>query len=1108
MRYMHFILLLLIISCSDTKKSSLVNNNDLLSSKNLLFTKLKSSHSNLNFANSLTETDTLNYFTYPYIYMGGGVAVGDINNDGFDDIFFTGNMVKNKLYLNKGNMVFEDISTSSNILGDDRWYTGATMADVNGDGYLDIYVSVAGQSKNLKFKENQLYINNGDLTFTEKSSNYGLNDSGQSVNATFFDYDNDGDLDAYIANYPITPFQSTTLNYLQYMNYVSDSTTDKLYRNDGDKFTDVTDVSGVKQYNLSLSVTAADFNKDGWQDLYVSSDFNSPDSFYINNKDGTFTNKIHSSFGHTSFYGMGVDVADFNNDLNLDILQMDMDAASNRRSKANMASMNPQLFKDIEKAGFKTQFMQNSLQLQTGLDKNKLPVYSEISRLAGVSSTDWSWGPLLADFDNDGFKDIFISNGTRREINNKDYFNKINKEKRHKDSLLLKTKNIPTEPIQNFIFRNNGDLTFQNMTDEWGLEEKSFSNGCAYADFDNDGDLDLVVNNIDSEISLYQNNLSNSCFLQLNLKGDGKNKFGLGSKISIYAKDLKQYVELTQTRGFQSSVPPKVYFGLNKNITKIDSLIVDWPNGKFQKLLNVEINQFLDIDISLAKDKNLFVKEKHNTFFNSHIDPLFVYKHKENVYDDFKNEVLLPHKTSNFGPGISVGDLNGDLLDDVFIGAAIGYPSGLFFQSSDGNFIQQKTRILIDDLKFEDMDSLIFDADSDGDNDIYIVSGGNEYNMNSSNLQDRLYINDGSGNFKKSQTALPNFFNSGGRVYSNDFDKDGDLDLFITGRLLPKNYPYPANSVILENISSKGNVKFKDITNKVAPSLNKLGLATSANFTDINNDGWDDLIVVGEWMPIKVFINSNGNNFIDKTKEFGLTDTNGWWFSIKSADFDKDGDQDFIVGNLGLNYKYKATQDQTFDIYFNDFDGNKKNDIVLSYFNDGEKYPVRGRQCSSQQIPSLKKKFKDYDSFSKATLDDIYGSKLNKSLHYQVKSFSSIYLENKNGKFITHDLPIQTQSSPTNQILIKDFNSDGHLDVLLAGNLYSSEVETPRADAGIGSLLFGNSKGDFNFVNYEESGLCIGGDVKDIDFLKSKKNKYIIVAKNNDFLQFVKLNNN
>ena len=646
------------------------------------------------------------------------------------------------------------------------------------------------------------------------------------------------------------------------------------------------------------------------------------------------------------------------------------------------------------------------------------------------------------------------------------------------------------------------------MTDEWGFEEKSFSNGCAYADFDNDGDLDLVVSNIDSEISLYQNNLSNSSFLQLNLKGEGKNKFGLGSKVSIYGKDLKQYVELTQTRGFQSSVSPKVYFGLNKNVTQIDSLIVDWPNGKFQKLINVKINQILDVDISGAEVKSLSAKKKKNTFFSSYVDPLFVYKHKENVYDDFKNEVLLPHKTSNFGPGISVGDLNGDLLDDVFVGAAIGYPSGLFFQSSDGNFIQQKTRILIDDLKYEDMDSLIFDADNDGDNDIYIVSGGNEYNMNSPNLQDRLYINDGNGNFVKSQSALPKFFTSGGRVYSNDFDKDGDLDLFITGRLLPKSYPYPANSVILENISSKGNAKFKDITNKAAPFFNKLGLATSASFADINNDGWDDLIVVGEWMPIKVFINNKGENFIDKTKDFGLSDTNGWWFSIKSADFDADGDQDFIVGNLGLNYKYKATQNQTFDIYFNDFDGNKKNDIVLSYFNDGKKYPVRGRQCSSQQIPSLKKKFKDYDSFSKATLDDVYGSKLNKSLHYQVKSFSSIYLENKNGKFITHDLPIEAQTSPANQILVKDFNFDGHLDVLLAGNLYSSEVETPRADAGVGSLLCGNSKGAFTFVDYEESGLCIGGDVKDIEFLNSKKNKYVIVAKNNDFLQFVKLNNN
>lgn len=1110
MKLVYFIFFsFLLFSCKENNHSDYIDFVDDGSVK--IFEKKDSNISKLIFSNSLKETDSLNYFTYPYIYMGGGVAVGDINNDGLDDIFFTGNMVKNKLYLNKGNLVFEDISVKSNTEGDNRWYTGVTMADVNGDGWLDIYVSVAGQSKNLDFKRNELYINNRDLTFTESASKFGLDDAGQSVNATFFDYDNDGDLDVYVANYPVTPFQTSTYQYLLFMNNVSDSTTDHLYRNDGEIFTKVTKEAGVMQYNLSLSAVAADFNKDGWQDLYVSSDFNSPDSYYINNRDGTFSNLIEKSFAHTSFYGMGVDIADFNNDGYLDILQMDMDAASNRRSKANMASMNPQLFKDIKKAKFKTQFMQNSLQLQTAVNESKMPVYSEISRLAGVSSTDWSWGPLFADFDNDGYKDIFISNGTRREINNKDYFNKINKEKRHIDSLLVKTLNIPTEPVSNFLFKNSGDLTFKDVSKKWGISEKTFSNGCAYSDFDNDGDLDLVVNNIDGEVSLYENTVSDSNFLNVQITADNKNPFGLGSKISLFSNNNLQYQEITTTRGFQSSVSPKAHFGLGSDSMTIDSLVVVFPDLTSRTLKNISTNQFLKInqETSNSSKPNSLIVSKNKTLFDSFVPNLFDYKHKENVYDDFKYEVLLPHKTSNFGPGVSVGDLNGDGLDDVFVGAAASYPSGMFFQKSDGTFVQQKTKVLINDLRHEDMHSVIFDADNDGDNDIYIVSGGNEFDFTSPLLQDRLYVNDGFGNFTKSEVALPRMISSGSRAYTIDFDKDGDLDLFIGGRLVPKNYPYPANSYLLENVSAKGKPKFKNVTQEKASFFNKFGLVTSAEVADINSDGWEDLVVVGEWMPIKILINNKGKEFIDKSSSFGLDDaTRGWWFSVKSADFDKDGDLDFIVGNLGENYKYKATESETFDIYFNDFDGNKQNDIVLSYYNNGEKYPVRGRECSSQQIPSIKKKFKDYDSFSTATLEDVYGSKLERSLHYQVKSFASIYLENKGGSFKSYKLPKIAQLSPVNQILINDFNNDKNLDILLAGNLYASEVETPRADAGVGCVLLGNSKGEFSPINYFESGLLINNDTKDMTLLRSKDSTYIVVTKNNDFLDFIKLNNN
>ncbi|WP_299129108.1 FG-GAP-like repeat-containing protein [uncultured Winogradskyella sp.] len=1068
-----------------------------------IFFQLKPEDTNINFENTLVENDTLNYFTYPYIYMGGGVSAGDINNDGLTDLFFTGNRVENKLYLNNGNLQFKDITIDSGIKGDKRWYTGTVMADVNGDGLMDIYCLVAGQSGN---KKNQLFINKGDNTFEEQAASFGLDDEGNSVDATFFDFDNDGDLDVYVANYPITPFEYNSYNYKMRMDRVTALETDNLYRNDGSRFTKITEASGVKLYSLSLSVTASDLNEDGWPDLYISNDFGTPDCLYINQKDGTFENEIKNATAHTSFYGMGVDIADFNNDGHFDIVQMDMDAASNRRSKANMASMNPELFSNLERVGFHYQFMQNALQLNSGYNHKGIPKFKDISRLAGVSSTDWSWAPLLADFNNDGFKDLFVSNGTRREINNKDYFNSLKGEKKHKDSLLKKSLRIPSEAIENYVFKNNGDLTFTKSNSIWGVEDKGFSNGAVYVDLDNDGDLELVTNNIDSKVSVFKNTSSETNnYITVDLKGTDKNTHGLGSKVHIYHGNMHQLQELTLSRGFQSSVAPRIHFGLGKaNI--IDSLVVKWPNGNVQTLTQLSVNTNLVLEEKLAKAKvvNNNVAE---TLFRSLKDTLALYKHKENIYDDFKNEILLPHKTSQFGPGLSVGDLNGDGLDDFYIGAASKYPGGLFYQNSDGSFEQQKFKILLQDRNHEDIGSLIFDADNDGDNDLYIVSGGNEFKTNSPFLQDRLYINDGKGQLTKSKSALPRMFESGGRVYACDYDKDGDLDLFVGGRLIPGNYPFPATSFILENVSKPGFPKFQNVTNKLVSGFNKLGMVTSAQWLDYDNDGWQDLAVTGEWMDVRVFKNKNGSSFKEVTETLGLNDTTGWWFSLSANDIDNDGDIDLIAGNLGDNYKYKANGKETFDVFLNDFDGNRTNDIVLSYYNDGKQYPVRGRECSSQQMPSIKKKFKNYDEFSTATLIDVYDeNKLNSSIHYQVSSFKSAIFYNENGKFKRYDLPEMAQIAPTNQILVSDFDKDGIKDIVLGGNLFASEVETPRADAGHGLFLKGNKDTTFTALGAKETGLFMDGDVKDFAEITVKGKPYILVANNSDFLNFIALN--
>jgi hypothetical protein len=1088
-----FIAALVLIGCSKEKKADTA-----------IFNSLTQEESGIDFTNTLTENDSLNYFTYSYLYMGGGVAAGDINNDGLVDLFFTGNMVPNKLYLNKGELKFEDISDQAGLSGDNRWYTGVTMTDVNSDGYLDIYCSVGG-----KFgpKENQLFINNGDSTFTEQAMQYGLADAGNSVQATFFDYDLDGDVDMYLANYPPTAFNAPNSFYRFKQMFPKPVETDKLYRNDGETFTDVTKEAGLFTFGLSLSATVGDINQDGWPDLYVSNDFSTPDYLFLNNKNGTFSEQVRTVTKNTSFYGMGVDIADFNNDQLLDILQVDMTAEDNRRSKANMASMNPTLFWGTVNAGFHYQYMQNSLQLNNGLLNDTLPDFSNISRLAGVSSTDWSWGPLLADLDNDGWKDIFIANGTRREINNRDYFLNREKDKNRMDSLLQKSLAIPSEKIDNYVFRNNKDLTFDKANEDWNISFTGFSNGAVYADLDNDGDLEIVTNNIDDPASIFENKASDkNNYLSVQFKGPDKNPNGLGVKTWLSLGDTKQFQELTLTRGFQSSVAPRMHFGVGKT-ELIDSLRIQWPDGSEELITAVQANQMLTFDYAKATEPTTSVQKPTETLFTTIKDStrFAPYLHLENYYDDFEKEILLPHQTSMFGPYLAVGDLNGDGKDDYVIGGAADKPTGVFVQHQNGFKKVELMEIAMDSI-YEDMGIHIFDADNDADNDIYIVSGGNEFDRYSSLLQDRLYINDGTGNFNKSDSALPKIIASGSRVSSHDYDKDGDLDLLIAGRLVPGNYPMPANTYILENVSVQGKAQFSDVTASIAPDLESLGMVTDVSWSDIDKDGWTDLILVGEWMPITILKNEQGE-FTNETKSMGLDKLTGWWFSIEEGDFDNDGDMDYIAGNLGLNYKYKANEQETFDIYFNDFDNTGTMDIVLSYFNGGKKYPLRGRECSSQQMPGIKRKFEDYASFSTATLEDVYTDEyLEESLHYQITSFASVYLENKDGTLIAHPLPNLAQASSINQILVDDFDKDGHLDALIAGNLYSSEVETPRNDASNGLFLKGDGAGNFEAIPNISTGLYANGDVKDLAIIQHSGERIVLVAKNSDYMQLIKLN--
>lgn len=1086
--------------------------------KNALFSILSHEETGISFKNTIEETDSVNIFSYLYLYNGSGVATGDINNDGLPDIYFSGNQQSGRLYLNKGNFKFEDITEKAGV-STNQWCTGVAMADINNDGFLDIYVSKSGKFNPDDMRLHYLFINNKDNTFTEKSEEFGLKNSNYTTQATFFDIDNDGDLDLFQCN-EFYGFNQKFVDYSIENTKYTKYTTPRMFENiENKKFADISQKAGVMGKTFLLSATPGDINKDGYTDLYVCNDFVMPDKLYINNKDKSFTNKLDDYIKHTSYNSMGSDVADFNNDANLDIVVLDMTAEDNRRQKIMMDNNNYDTYNYFITQGYGEQMVRNVLQLNNGNGS-----FSEIGHLAGISFTDWSWAPLFADFDYDGFKDLFVSNGYRKDYNDKDFILYKSEETRKKGKNLkpleLIQKEMPEEKIQNYMFKNKGDLTFKKVSDEWGLTQKNFSYGAAYADLDNDGDLDLIVCNTDDFPYVYKNNLNkqdSKTYLKINLRGDKSNYFGIGCKVKIKSKSGIQYQELFMNRGFQSTVEPILYFGFDKEKT-VEEVEVIWPSGKMQILKNVNTSQTITIN---EKDADLIWKPENTSpahIFVENATQLGIdYKHKENDFIDFKREPLIPHMCSRNGPGISVADVNGDKLDDFFVGAAqYGGGGVLYIQTKNGKFAKSNSQPWMSDTPgSEDMGSLFFDADGDGDNDLYIVSGGSENEGYSPYFQDRLYFNDGKGNFKLNTSAIPLISSSGSPVVACDFDNDGDNDLFVGGRILSGQYPLPPRSYILKN----NNGVFSDATKEVCSELLSPGLVSSALWSDFNNDGKTDLIVTGEWMPIMMLQNTGKGTLVNTTKKAGLDSSNGWWNSLTAADFDKDGDMDYVAGNKGLNSQLKAFPKEPVCVYLNDYDQNKSLDAVLCYYVMGTSYPLASRDQLTVQMRGIRKQFLKHHDYAEKTIDQIFSKESLKSAKvFNAFYFQSSIIENLgNGKFKVKPLPVMAQMAPVYGTQICDYNQDGNTDILMVGNSYQPQAELGRDDAFTGLILKGDGKGNFSPVISSESGFFARNDAKSLSKIKVGHKLSYLVGNNNDKVQlfqfeksqrWIELNNN